>query len=150
MENRAIRITIELPQDLVAASETVAGAAGVTASVAGIEPASQHGSGSMSGPGAESEPAGPPIDAGAPPPHLIAALGGEAGLSGRGIQTDGNGTGSGEISAQENIREERAIDAGALPEHVVSLLETSGPRHPMAESADFRAAFTAEDAVQRN
>ena len=54
------------------------------------------------------------------------------------------------ISAQENIREERAIDAGALPEHVVSLLETSGPRHPMAESADFRAAFTAEDAVQRN
>jgi hypothetical protein len=153
MENRAIRITIELPEGLggsMGPAVRVAEATGVTADSGGEEPASRWGSTSPPGVGAGPEPAGAPIDAGAPPPYLIAALGGEAGLSGHGMETEGDGTGSDRVGAEGGAREERAIDAGPVPEHVVSLLETSGPRHPMAESADFRTAFTAEDTFHRN
>ena len=86
MENRAIRITIELPEGLggsMGPAARVAEATEVTAdSVArsrrpgGVDLPAQC----WAGP----EPAGAPIDAGAPPAHLIAALGGEAGLSGQG------------------------------------------------------------------
>ena len=153
MENRAIRITIELPQDLVTSSENAASGsgAGATASVADIEPTAQQGSASMSAPAPAPEPAGAPIDAGAPPPHLIAALGGEAGVSGQEIGTEGDGAGSGALGGMEaGARADRAIDAGPLPDYVASLLETSGPRHPMADSADFRAALSAEDTFHRN
>jgi hypothetical protein len=153
MEQRAIRITIELPEGLVGSTDPtarVAGATDVTAEFGRDEPVPRPGSASPPGVGGASEPAGLPIDAGAPPAHLVAALGGEAGLLGRGIETEGDGTGSDRVGEEGGAREERAIDAGPLPEHVVSLLETSGPRHPMAESADFRAAFTADDAFHRN
>jgi hypothetical protein len=154
MEKRAIRTTIELPEDLTASPEVAmsrAEAAGVSAPVAGVEPVPAQGPSPISSGGARPEPAGGPIDAGAAPPHLIAALGGEAALPGRAIGTEGDGTGSGAVGGMEGgLAAERAIDAGPLPDHVASLLEASGPRHPMADSPDFRAALTVEDAFHRN
>jgi hypothetical protein len=154
MEKRAIRITIELPEDLATSPEvamSTTGAAGVIAPVGSIEPTSGQGPSLTSGEGGGSEPAGGPIDAGAAPPHLVAALGGDAALSGREIGTEGDGTGSGLVGGVEgSAGSDRAIDAGPLPDYVANLLEASGPRHPMADSPDFRAALAAEDTFHRN
>lgn len=128
MERRAIRITIELPEDLVTPPRVAVGEA----------------AGAVSEPGVETPATGPDtggaLDAGAPSAELVAALGGEPRTSpaGADVQSPGGG--------------DQPIDAGPMSDALGHAIESAGPRHPMAESAEFQAALVAADAVaaQRN
>jgi hypothetical protein len=157
MEGRTIRITIELPEGLVGspkATTTVEGTTGVITQYGDDETAFQEGPSSPPSGVGTTAASGMPIDAGAPSPDLVAALGGEAGpagLAGRYSGTEGDGTDSGAVGGvSARARDERAIDAGPLPDYVATLLESGGPRHPMADPAEFRAALSAENRFDRN